>query len=172
MKRQFVTNPSSQYLEAVAALRQLLAAGGQEIVQCAYAEALWEAKLATFRTDVTGPGDAHVCLHRLKGEPCPERCDSPQVIPGVNHSSEWVKDGQTEKIVFQPYRLDGQTLKALLAFCEVHGLTVEISSEEAWHFPGASLFVQLRAANPKPVSPSKMQISELFKRLTHGFSLS
>ncbi|NUM45378.1 MAG: hypothetical protein HUU38_11795 [Anaerolineales bacterium] len=145
MKRNFNDKPTAKYLKAVSMLMELLEDEGADTVKRAYAEAVFERKIQGYKRDMKAPRDSHVCVSRLKGERCPgEKCHSPVCIPGMDHVSEWRKDGKTESIVSQPYRMNLKTLKETVEFCETNGLDAEISVDESWHFPGATLFIEYK----------------------------
>ena len=103
MNRNFMSHPNQTFWRAVVALRQLLLAQDLDTVQRAYAEAIWHERQRAYLQGMTSPGDTHVCLHRLLGEPCPGAdCASPRNIPGFDHGSEWQTNGKTTRLVFQP----------------------------------------------------------------------
>jgi hypothetical protein len=88
---------------------------------------------------------SHVCYHRLAGEECPnEYCNSPQMIPLADHTSEWTKNGKTERIVLQPYVIGINDLENLISFCHTHGFDLEINSKLSWHKPGSTTLIALK----------------------------
>lgn len=153
----FMKNPSIQYHKAVEALRALVAADPDATSAArAFAEAVrdrWQAAYA--RTESLKPISAHVCVSRLLGKRCPEErdrsgdalCES-YMIPGQDHLSEWRAPDGSRRIVSQPYGMEYETLKELVAFCERLGIEARINASSSWHFPGSTLFVELRRQSP------------------------
>ena len=147
MTREFKKKPSTKYLQAVDALRDLLNESDLDMVKRAYAEAVSESKLREYIHGIKAPHDSHVCVSRLKGKRCPdETCNSPMIIPRGDHYTEWRKDGKTIVIVSQPYGMSYDALKHTVAFCDENGLTADISADQSWHFPGATLLVEYKRA--------------------------
>jgi hypothetical protein len=145
--RNFMDKPNNTYLETVTVLRKLLEEQGLDVVTRAYAEATWETAREQYvsREGLKPAGDGHVCIHRLKGERCPnEECDSPTCIPEHDHSSEWKKDGKSHVIVSQPYHFSYETMKETIEFCDANGLRADISASPSWHFPGAVVTVEYK----------------------------
>lgn len=145
MSREFCSEPTATYLEAVDALRKLLDEQGLDVVTRAYAEAAWESARTQYaeREGIKERSGSHVCVERLLGKRCPgeDHLNSPFDIPGSDHSSEWVKDRKTHAIVSQPYSFSYETMLKTVKFCEENGLRADISAERAWHFPGRVLMV-------------------------------
>jgi hypothetical protein len=141
---RFTDKPNATYMQALTALRKLLDERGLDDVTRVYADATWETARDDYVTfhRLKSPEDAHVCVYRLKGERCPDEfCDSPTCIPGMDHGSEWERDGNTFVIVSQPYRFSYRVVKQTVEFCEANGLAADISTRPSWHFPGAVLTV-------------------------------
>jgi hypothetical protein len=112
----------------------------------------WDALLCWLAASPSGrrwrlaPTD-HVCIWRLV--PGPKPCkDEERLVgcrpPGTDHASLWLdRDGQAV-YVSQPYDLESETLRAMLAFADRWGLGFTINGE-AWHHPAALLVVWRRA---------------------------
>jgi hypothetical protein len=158
---RFNSRPSPAYDAARRALAQVLEDEGLDAVERAVADATWAARLARFGDGKSGPGDAHVCLHRLLGERCPDSrkrsCDSPPRLLTGQHTSEWQQNGHTVAIVSQPYALAHDDLQGYLAVCARHGLQLTVSAETSWHFPGHSLAVILTRDQPLHVATTSPQ---------------
>lgn len=146
--------------DAVRALDKLLTEEGLSQVNHAYREATSESielqyssKLSEDSGQKVKPREDHVCIHRLVGEDCPDSPDSPCFIrfPGQDHLSEWHANRKTLSVVSQPYRLSFETIKEMTQFCENWGLTVEISAQDSWHFPGRTLFIEFKRAEAKSI---------------------
>lgn len=149
----FRRNPSVKYRKAVEALRDLMTeapdSGG---VTRAFAEAVSEQWRKDYAIrEKLKPVSAHVCVSRLLGKRCPEErdrsgdaiCES-YMIPRGDHLSEWRAEDGSRRLVSQPYGMDYESLKELVTFCERLGLEADIDAYPAWHFPGSTLFVELR----------------------------
>jgi len=141
--RYFKSDPSEKYKKAVAILQELLEAEGYGVVNRAYAEVVADSVRENFASSgIKQRTTGHVCIHRLLGKPrCPNNaynfCTSPSGLPGNDHPTEWVgEDGKTKCIVCQPYGLSYDQIKAVVEFCERHGLEASISAILSWWFPG------------------------------------
>ena len=156
MHSSFRIHPDELNCRAVRMLHNLLLDQGLDAVRRAYADATTQAfrneYIQAHPLEANRHGRGHVRGQRLKGNnwPC-KRCDLAQAIPAADHLSEWTHDGKTAPIISQAYNLSYVTLKETVAFCEVHGLTVTISTEPSWVFPGAVITVEYRRAE-KPVA--------------------
>lgn len=149
----FRRNPSTKYRKAVEALRDLMTEEhGTDSPTRAFAEAVSERWRETYATkENLKPVSAHVCVSRLLGKRCPEErdrsgdsiCES-YMIPGPDHLSEWRAPDGSRRIVSQPYGMDYESLKELVTFCERLGLEARLDAYPSWHFPGSTLFVELR----------------------------
>jgi hypothetical protein len=145
MSSRFRSHPSSTFRQAVSALRSLLQEEGVDGARRAYAETTEQAIRDEYLGShgLLGSHSHHVCVHRLKGQRCPN--DLPHLnLPGADHLSEWKKERQTVLIVSQPYRLRYETLREIVAFCQANGLRADVETEAAWHFPGATVMVAYR----------------------------
>ena len=139
----FLDRPSDLYITAVAALRELLVAEGEDHVNRAFADAVAVARQKRF-VDVKGVtegGDGHACVYRLTGKDCPKE-PSHRDLPAGEHVTEWVKDGQTVSITSHPYGISYEELKQIVEFCERYGLEAFIDARTAWRFPGWALKVE------------------------------
>ena len=149
MTRRFLDKRSDAYNNAVDVMKGLLLSDGHDSTTRAYSEAIWESELEIyqFRRKVTPRKGPHVCTQRLAGKracvdtqwkPCP----SPRNIPGMDHGREWVKDGKTFSITFEPYGMTHETLRELLDFADKNNFSVELDAG-SWHFPHRTLLVEL-----------------------------
>lgn len=78
---------------------------------------------------------------------------------GEDHTSVWCREGKAQYLVTQPYGLSWKSLKALVEFCKVNGLRVEVSADLSWHFPGRTLAVVVSHDDPSVESlPVKLRI--------------
>lgn len=67
--------------------------------------------------------------------------------PGSDHWAVWGKNNRPELYTFQPYGMKMGCCKALITFCEKHGLEFELE-KRGFYYPGvASLFVIRRSEN-------------------------
>jgi len=153
IRRRFDLHPSPVYEQAVQACRVLLQQEGFDAARRACAEAIWEAIRAEYvRASHLKPShSAHVCVHRLMGDRCPDDISHLQ-IPGADHLSEWKKDRRTVSLVSQPYRLAFETLKKMVDFCDAHGLRADVRAEGSWHFPGSTVLIAYRRREKQEAS--------------------
>ncbi|HML39873.1 MAG TPA: helix-turn-helix domain-containing protein [Bellilinea sp.] len=145
-EKSFLNKASDTYLQVVEIIRALIETEGLDNAYRAFAEAAQRQIQGEVMAGYKPKGLAHVCLYRLLGRRrCPDTyqnpCDSPR-IPGQDHVSEWVKDGNTEKIVLQPYYLTYEDMKELVVFCELYELRADVHSE-SWHFPGKTIRIDI-----------------------------
>lgn len=145
--RQFVTKPSPGYQKAVAALREL---PDTDQRARAYAQSVYAESLEAY-TNKRGlkPTTGTRCVCRLISKDGRCHCNGSMIVPGRDHSSLWLKDGKPYVYITQPYHLDFKTLQELVSFCDDNGLTVSISPDYAWHFPGSILFVEIKKMEVK-----------------------
>jgi hypothetical protein len=147
--RPFLFQPSAAAREAYGALvavQQQIPA--QDDVERVYAAVVARQRYEAFvrRYQVRPRRDTHVCLYRLLGASrCPdtyeEPCDSPHLLPGVDHMSEWLRGKTTYCLVSQPYNWDWRTMCATVDLGRRHGFEVQVSARASWHFPGWTTLV-------------------------------
>jgi hypothetical protein len=125
------------YRQAVEALSKLLEAEGRDMVTRAYAEV--SSRVICQEATKGLKKSTSTCIYRLLGRKT--RSDEP---PGTDHPSLWNKDGKPELFISQPYGLSWGKLRELVAFCETHGLEVNMDAGTSWYFPGRSLRVVFR----------------------------
>lgn len=139
--RSFVVEPTPEYKNAVDTLKGLhFSLRGR-----AYAQAVYDETMAAYikRHDLK-PTTGRQCVCRLISKDGRCHCGGSMIVPGRDHSSLWLKDGKPFVYVTQPYFMNHKTIKQLLDFCEANGLTLSISADHGWHFPGATLFIEIK----------------------------
>lgn len=136
---RFMTKPSSEYRAAVDAIASLYSIGD---ANAAYAEAVSPLLLEEVMTGLRRA--AHPCVERLITR-APNHCAANHrcAPPGTDHPSLWLRHGKPVVFVSQPYDLDGDTLRELLAFCDARSLHLHLSSSRSWHYPGKTLLVAI-----------------------------
>ena len=118
----------------------------------AYAESAWEAERDGF---LAARGlrisQAHPCIARLLGRRCWQtgaanrrQEDAPCLPPGCDHPVLLNRNGKPWGFLCQPYDLDKETLRELVAFCDRWELGFTIRAGPAWHFPGGVIGVLIR----------------------------
>ncbi|MBI4377240.1 MAG: hypothetical protein HY549_12420 [Elusimicrobia bacterium] len=140
--RQFASGETrtEKYAQALRALRELLEAQGEDVVGCAYAEAVAQSRYDRFAVKGLKQSDGRLCVQRLWGK----QCDLKDCVPpSGDHDSLWLRDGKPAVYLTQPYGLTWETMRRLMAFCERHGLKADIDTWPSFHFPGQVLSVQL-----------------------------
>ena len=146
----FKRDASKQYLAALAALRALLAAEGEDDVHRVYSDAVHVAYKEQYtKRDGLKESAGALCVQRLLGKQCKvgyqgKRCECRP--PGADHMSLWLKDGKPHVYVMQPYGLSYRQLAELYQFCERHGLRADVDAWPGWHFPGSVLHVAITKA--------------------------
>ncbi len=139
------------YQKAVASLQELAAAEGVNKAERAFAEAVSDE---IRRRETEGLREStSCCIKWLLGRRCyyhgggndRHACEP----PATDHASLWNKNGKPEMFVSQPYGISWRQLRAIVAFCEAHGLEVSIDARGSWHFPGRTLRVTYRKVEPK-----------------------
>lgn len=63
-------------------------------------------------------------------------------LPGDDHCSLWLRNGEPAVWVSQPYPLSSSKIGQMTYVAEQYGLSFEISTWPAWHYPGSVLFVE------------------------------
>ena len=153
-KRQFLSFPSALEREAVQALDAVVAhPTHRDSAMRIYATAVAKERYRAFmaRYGVHPRTDGHVCLYRLLGsQRCPERgsfhCDSPYILPGTDHTSEWMKERRTYCLVSQPYDWSWRTMCETVDLGRKLGFEVTVDAQYSWHFPGWTTLVMYRKA--------------------------
>lgn len=87
------------------------------------------------------------CVKRLLGKRCGQtygdyHCDTHEP-PGSDHASFWTRGRKPYSYVYQPYGIGGETFKELASFCSDLGLLASVDASWSWHYPGATLLVEL-----------------------------
>lgn len=67
----------------------------------------------------------------------------PDRLPGADHDGLWIRDGRPWAWTTQPYDLDHESLRGMLAFCDAHGLEMTVSGS-SWHFLGRTVLVVIK----------------------------
>ena len=140
---KFKQNPSELYKAAATALKQLPYDDQYRVVGESLSD--WLKELYGIKNECK-PRSGHVCTRRLKGSrSCSIRtpCPSPTNIPCGDHFTEWMKDGKTFSITFEPYGLTHDCLLELTRWAGAEGFKVAIYAE-SWHFPMNTLLVEIR----------------------------
>lgn len=145
---------SAAWDTAYAALRTLLDEEGLNSVEQVFLQIAGQRRKENWQKqrNVIPSRSPHVCFYRLVGKRCQgDECNSPHIIPGADHCSEWRKDGHAAIIASQPYELSLSSLRKMVALCDENNLNVFVRAWESWHFPGASMLVEYRhrASDPK-----------------------
>ena len=154
MEQIFNNQQSAKYQQAVAILRELLQAEGEDVANRAFAEAVSDDRKKAFLKSggVKMVRGKHPCFYRLKKERCPDdhsQSDYPKCVlrsPIDDHIYEFTKNGKTDSLVAQPYEITHEELVKAVPFCELNGLRMNISVSDSWHFPGKTLLVEFRRA--------------------------
>lgn len=141
---RFIEQSSPHVTRAVEAVRALCNAAGSSVASRAYAEAVHQSlEKEWIETNGLKEAKGFVCVQRLLGKQCgvsrQKHCDCQP--PGTDHPTLWLKDGKPKFFVSQPYLFEGETLKAVNAFCDEHGLNFQITAKGAFYFPSAALCV-------------------------------
>lgn len=138
---RFKTKQSSAYQAAVVSLKEL----GLDDAERAAGEALSALREKLHRELGMTKSGGIPCVGRLLRGRCQhrdlEKCLPP---PGVDHDYLWRKDGKLSAYVFEPYSLNGETIKELVDYCDRNGLGMTIDARWATHFPGLTTAVILR----------------------------
>lgn len=145
----------------VAAVQALTALDDHDLASRAAAEATWRLRLEAWAQQRgVRLSQGHACIARLLGKRCPWTLQHvppghpPCQPPGVDHPRFWVKDGKPYAFTFEPYVLNLRTLRKLVDFCEQWGLDLTIEGWPTGHFPGATVWVELR---PKAAIESEVE---------------
>ena len=124
--------------EAVAALKRLAEAQGDDDVERAFADAVSDRIYESMESEglrETGAPRAWQVFHQGIGQEGIHR------FPGDDHVSLWARDGTPETRFSQPYCLYLGTIREMVEWADQYGLDVEISGRDSWHFPGHTLLV-------------------------------
>ncbi|MHB2019792.1 MAG: helix-turn-helix domain-containing protein [Candidatus Xenobia bacterium] len=145
MKQRFVDDRTEDYEAAVSALLTVSEHESADRARRAFAEAFSIPRLKSFAARFR-PLDDGACIHRVAGKECnglrpPDRM--PCSIPGGDHDSMWVDARGRLVYVSQPYSLSGVELKRVVQYCEREDLELEISTADAWHFPGWTMLMRI-----------------------------
>jgi hypothetical protein len=135
---KFNKKPSAEFVSAVNELKQLEKMESGDLVHRAFAAVACDERKKKWAeshglTEAKTPN-----IKRLIG-----KCSGTPRVPGADHSSLWLKDGQPYAYVIQPYELSDSNIKELKGFCDENSLKLNIRAWESWYFPGASLLVVL-----------------------------
>jgi hypothetical protein len=151
VERNFVSrkNRTPEYEAAITALRKLITPDNHiDMAQRAFAEAVCDETLKKWAA-LRGlkPAGGHPCVHRLLGKRCSGLGDEPCYPPNSDHLSMWNRNGRPYCLVSQPYGLNHKQIQEIMHYCQTKGLTVDIDTWPAWHFPGVVLHVLIRRAH-------------------------
>jgi hypothetical protein len=142
-------NRTPEYEAAIAALKKLISPNGDtNMATRAFAEAVCHYTMKKW-AELRGLKKAggHPCINRLLGKRCNGWGDEPCFPPYSDHLTMWNRDGRPYCLVSQPYGLTNEQVKEILNFCKDKGLTIDIDTWPAWHFPGRVLHVLFRRAH-------------------------
>ncbi|MBI4376692.1 MAG: hypothetical protein HY549_09615 [Elusimicrobia bacterium] len=133
-------NRTELYLRALKSLRELLDAQGEDAVSRAYAEVVAETCYQLFADKGFKRSDGRLCVQRLLGKQCNLKDCVP---PSGDHDTLWLQNGKPARYVTQPYGLEWETMRKLVAFCENYGLKANVDAWPSFHFPGRVLSIHL-----------------------------
>ena len=98
-----------------------------------------------------GLRQSHTCrtdpVPWLLGKRTPYSGTTPNGWGWFDHGTRWTQGGKPYCLVGQPYQLNGDDLRELLALEVEHGLDVVVSTSPAWHYPGGVLSVIVKRAD-------------------------
>ena len=147
--RQFLVGKDRTvaYIQALEALRALMAVQGSDVVSLAYAEVVADEHREVFaKSRGLKESGGRLCVHRLLGKQCNfEGCQP----PAADHDTLWLKDGKPALYLMQPYGLCWEDIKKLAAFCERHGLEARVDTWPSFHFPGAVLSIHVEKSEAR-----------------------
>jgi hypothetical protein len=131
---RFNTQPTRQYETVVDTLKTL-----DPIEQTpAYADAHAEVLKAEIAISLGRQQRDTKAWFRLIGMPR----DADHRLPGDDHVELW-SSAAGLRYVSHPYTLDLDTLRAMVAFADEHGLEISISGS-SWYYPGRTLSILWR----------------------------
>ena len=126
---------------------------GLDEAKRAHAEATWDIRREEW---ASGNGltksKRHGCIAILLGEKCEgiRYDDIPCNVPGSDHMSFWLRDGEPAVYVSQPYALRLSDMQELSSLSRKYGLDVTIRpADESFYFPGGTLMIEIRSMNNK-----------------------
>jgi hypothetical protein len=128
-------------VNAVAVLENL---NEPDEVDRVYAEAAAPHREQLWRSIGFKQSSGIVCIQRVIGQRCNHYDMTRCRPPGTDHPRLLLRDGKPHSYVSEPYDLDMETLREMLAFADVNGLTFDLRQERAVHFPGHTACVVWR----------------------------
>jgi hypothetical protein len=154
MEQIFNDEQSAKYRQAVAILRELLQAEGEDVANRAFAEAVSDDRKTAFLKSggVKMVRGKPPCFYRLKKESCPDahsQADYSKCVlrsPIADHIYEFTKNGKTHSLVAQPYEITHEEIDKAVQFCKANDFRMKITASDSWHFPGKTLLVEFRRA--------------------------
>lgn len=152
-KRNIANDRKADVRLAMTAITQALKSCGPDDARRAYGQAIHDDALGAYLRD-RGVEQSGIYVEDLLDPDVRAQIKRKRValqIPGSDHESGFSKDGKPYSIVFHPYEmLMGETLQ-LASFCQQYGLRFDIYAG-SWHFPHATIMVEIRSAKVKPLS--------------------
>jgi hypothetical protein len=125
-----------KYREAVRVLGELADAEGCDVAMRAYSEAIWERLYEQLREKYGTLKDDSVLafLGQRRGS---------VRVPAGDHVKRWRKKGGPDTLTSEPYEIGVEGMRALVAFCDKHGLNATLTAGSV-HFPSHCLLVVLQ----------------------------
>jgi hypothetical protein len=128
---------TNRYREVVRVLGELADAEGLDVSMRAYSEAIWSRLYEELRERYGAPGSASVAKFLgLRGGKSAQ-------VPAGDHVKVWRKKGAPVTLTSEPYEVDVEGMRALVAFCDAHGLSATLTAGSV-HFPSHCLLVVLQ----------------------------
>ena len=141
--RQFLVGKdrTAAYLQTLRAMRALMAVQGSDAVSRAYAEVVADEHREVFaKSRGLKQSDGRLCVQRLVGKQCNFQDCAP---PAGDHDTLWLKDGKPALYLMQPYGLNWENMKKLVAFCERRGLKASVDTWPSFAFAGWVLSIEI-----------------------------
>ena len=144
-RSHFASNLTTAYSKAVHALRQLEMIEGLDRAQQAVADALaGPIRERWVKHNGLQESKVHVVHWScLLGEKPDRACHN----NWEDHRSLWEHEEKFSIYVSQPYVLELDDLREIVALCDKYDLKVIVSPEWSWHFPGRTFLIAVRPAD-------------------------
>ena len=132
---------TAAYIQALEALRALMAVQGSDAAGRAYAEVVADEHREAFaKSRGLTQSDGRLCVQRLVGKQCNFQDCAP---PAGDHDSLWVRNGKPALYLMQPYGLTWDDMKKLVTFCERNGLRARVDTWPSFAFAGWVLSIEI-----------------------------
>lgn len=143
--------PTKLYYDTLESIRLLLDNEGLDKTIACFAQAVSDAfENKYLEENDLRPSSVQLCVHRFLGKKCNNsmhEIGTGCLPPATNHLSVFKKNRKIAAFTSQPYKLNFNILKEIIAYCEKNHLEVNLLPYSS-HYPCKTFHLEYKAIKP------------------------